>query len=137
MNYEIIELPRHLDRRGNLSGVENGIHIPFDMKRAFFIYDVPGGESRAGHAHHTLYQFIIAVGGSFTVHLDDGVEQESILMNKPYVGLLVKPGTWSHLVDFSSGAVALVLASDFYNEDDYIRNYNEFLELKRNNGEVS
>lgn len=137
MNYEIIELPRHLDRRGNLSVVENGIHIPFDMKRAFFIYDVPGGESRAGHAHHTLYQFIIAVGGSFTVHLDDGVERESILMNKPYVGLLVKPGTWSHLVDFSSGAVALVLASDFYNEDDYIRNYDEFLELKRNNGEIS
>ncbi len=137
MNYEIIELPRHLDRRGNLSVVENGIHIPFDMKRAFFIYDVPGGESRAGHAHHTLYQFIIAVGGSFTVHLDDGVEQESILMNKPYVGLLVKPGTWSHLVDFSSGAVALVLASDFYNEDDYIRNYDEFLELKRKNGEIS
>lgn len=131
MNYEIIKLPRHLDRRGNLSVVENGIQIPFDMKRAFFIYDVPGGESRAGHAHHTLYQFIIAVGGSFTVHLDDGETKESILLNKPYEGLLLKPGTWSHLVDFSSGAVALVLCSDFYNEDDYIRDYEEFKKLKR------
>lgn len=91
MDYKIIELPRHLDRRGNLSVVENGIHIPFNMKRAFFIYDVPGGESRAGHAHHTLFEFIIAVGGSFTVHLDDGSSRESILLNKPYQGLLVTP----------------------------------------------
>lgn len=131
MNYKIIELPRHLDRRGNLSVVENGIHVPFDMKRAFFIYDVPGGESRAGHAHYTLYQFIIAVSGSFTVHLDDGKDKESILLNKPYEGLLVMPGTWSHLVDFSSGAVALVLASDFYDESDYVRDYDEFIKLKR------
>lgn len=131
MDYKIIELPRHLDRRGNLSVVENGINIPFDMKRVFFIYDVPGGESRAGHAHHTLYEFIIAVGGSFTVHLDDGHTQHSILLNKPYEGLLVPPGIWSHLVDFSSGAVALVLASDFYDEEDYIRDYEEFLRLKR------
>lgn len=131
MDYKIIELPRHLDRRGNLSVVENGINIPFDMKRVFFIYDVPGGESRAGHAHHTLYQFIIAVGGSFTVHLDDGYTRESIMLNKPYEGLLVAPRTWSHLVDFSSGAVALVLASDFYDEEDYIRDYDEFLRLKR------
>lgn len=131
MDYKITELPRHLDRRGNLSVVENGINIPFDMKRVFFIYDVPGGESRAGHAHHTLYQFIIAVGGSFTVHLDDGYTRESIMLNKPYEGLLVAPGTWSHLVDFSSGAVALVLASDFYDEEDYIRDYDEFLRLKR------
>ncbi len=116
--------------------MENGIHIPFNMKRAFFIYDVPGGESRAGHAHHTLFEFIIAVGGSFTVHLDDGSSRESILLNKPYQGLLVTPGTWSHLVDFSSGAVALVLASDFYDEDDYIRDYGDFINLKRN-GKVS
>lgn len=131
MDYEIISLPRHLDRRGNLSVVENGIHIPFDMKRAFFIYDVPGGESRAGHAHYSLYQFIIAVSGSFTVNIDDGETTESVLLNKPYEGLLLKPGTWSHLVDFSSGAVALVLASDLYHEEDYIRNYREFLKYKR------
>lgn len=136
MNYKIIELPRHLDRRGNLSVVENGIHIPFDMKRAFFIYDVPGGESRAGHAHYKLYQFIIAVSGSFTVHLDDGENKKSILLNKPYEGLLVMPGTWSHLVDFSSGAVALVLASDFYDESDYIRDYDEFIKFKKN-GKIS
>ncbi|MBD5341389.1 MAG: WxcM-like domain-containing protein [Bacteroides sp.] len=136
MNYKIIDLPRHLDRRGNLSVVENGINIPFDMKRVFFIYDVPGGESRAGHAHHTLYQFVIAVSGSFTVQLDDGTEKESILLNKPYEGLLVPPGTWSHLVDFSSGAVALVLASDFYDESDYVRDYEEFIKLKRN-GKIS
>lgn len=136
MNYKIIELPRHLDRRGNLSVVENGIHIPFDMKRAFFIYDVPGGESRAGHAHYKLFQFIIAVSGSFTVHLDDGENKKSILLNKPYEGLLVMPGTWSHLVDFSSGAVALVLASDFYDESDYIRDYDEFIKFKKN-GKIS
>lgn len=136
MNYKIIELPRHLDRRGNLSVVENGIHIPFDIKRAFFIYDVPGGESRAGHAHYKLYQFIIAVSGSFTVHLDDGENKKSILLNKPYEGLLVMPGTWSHLVDFSSGAVALVLASDFYDESDYIRDYDEFIKFKKN-GKIS
>lgn len=130
MDYKIIELPRHLDRRGNLSVVENGIHIPFDIKRVFYIYDVPGGESRAGHAHYTLYQLVIAVGGSFTVHLDDGETKESILLNKPYEALLVKPGTWSHLVDFSSGAVALVLASDLYDESDYMRDYEVFLQYK-------
>lgn len=132
MDYEIISLPRHTDRRGNLSVVESNIHIPYDVRRVFYIYDVPGGESRAGHAHYTLYQFIIAVSGSFTVLLDDGVTKEKILLNKPYEGLLIKPGTWSHLVDFSSGAVAMVLCSDLYNEGDYMRDYDKFLEYKRN-----
>ena len=131
MDYKIIELPRHLDRRGNLSVVENGINIPFDMKRVFFIYDVPGGESRAGHAHHTLYEFIVAVGGSFSVRVNDGISEEVVLLNKPYQGLMIHPGLWRTLEDFSSGAVALVLASDFYNEEDYIRDYDEFLRLKR------
>lgn len=131
MDYEIISLPRHTDRRGNLSVVESNIHIPYDVRRVFYIYDVPGGESRAGHAHYTLYQFIIAVSGSFTVLLDDGVTKEKILLNKPYEGLLIKPGTWSHLVDFSSGAVAMVLCSDLYNEEDYMRDYDKFLEYKR------
>lgn len=132
MDYEIISLPRHTDRRGNLSVVEGNIHIPYDVRRVFYIYDVPGGESRAGHAHYTLYQFIIAVSGSFTVLLDDGVTKEKILLNKPYEGLLIKPGTWSHLVDFSSGAVAMVLCSDLYSEEDYMRDYDKFLEYKRN-----
>ncbi len=131
MDYKIIELPRHLDRRGNLSVVENGINIPFDMKRVFFIYDVPGGESRAGHAHHTLYEFIVAVGGSFSVRVNDGISEEVVLLNKPYQGLMIHPGLWRTLEDFSSGAVALVLASDFYDEEDYIRDYDEFLRLKR------
>ncbi len=131
MDYEIIELPRHLDRRGNLSVVENNIHIPFDVKRVFYIYDVPGGEGRAGHAHYTLKEFIIAVSGSFTVILDDGETRETVLLNKPYQGLLLKPGTWSHLIDFSSGAVALVLCSDFFKEDDYMRDYDAFLKYKQ------
>lgn len=136
MNYKLIELPRHIDRRGNLSVVENGIQIPFDLKRAFFIYDVPGGEGRAGHAHYTLYEFIIAVSGSFTVKISDGVDQEEVLLNKPYQGLLITPGTWTHLMDFSSGAVALVLCSDFYDESDYIRDYEEFIRLKKD-GKIS
>lgn len=131
MDYEIIELPRHLDRRGNLSVVESNIQVPFDIKRTFFIYDVPGGEGRAGHAHYTLYEFVIAVSGSFTIIVDDGFEKREILLNKPYQGFLLKPGTWSHLVDFSSGAVALVLCSDFYKEADYIRDYSKFKELKQ------
>lgn len=131
MDYKIIELPRHLDRRGNLSVVENGINIPFDMKRVFFIYDVPGGESRAGHAHHTLYEFIMAVSGSFSVCITDGMSEEVVLLNKPYQGLLIHPGLWRTLEDFSSGAVALVLASDFYDEEDYVRDYDESLRLKR------
>lgn len=132
MDYQLIEIPRHTDRRGNLSVVENGINVPFDIKRVFYIYDVPGGESRAGHAHYTLYEFVIALSGSFSVIVDDGSEQTTILLNKPFEGLLLKPGTWSHLVDFSSGAVALVLCSDFYEEEDYIRSYDKFIELKKN-----
>lgn len=132
MDYQLIEIPRHTDRRGNLSVVENGINVPFDIKRVFYIYDVPGGESRAGHAHYTLYEFVIALSGSFSVIVDDGAEQTTILLNKPFEGLLLKPGTWSHLVDFSSGAVALVLCSDFYDEEDYIRSYDKFIELKKN-----
>lgn len=132
MDYQLIEIPRHTDRRGNLSVVENGINVPFDIKRVFYIYDVPGGESRAGHAHYTLYEFVIALSGSFSVIVDDGSEQTTILLNKPFEGLLLKPGTWSHLVDFSSGAVALVLCSDFYDEEDYIRSYDKFIELKKN-----
>lgn len=131
MNYEIIELPRHTDRRGNLSVVEEFRQVPFDIKRVFYIYDVPGGEDRAGHAHYTLYQFVIAVGGSFTLLLDDGKEQATVLLNKPYQGVLLRPGTWAHLKDFSSGAVALVLASDYYDESDYIRDYDKFINEKK------
>lgn len=128
----IIELNKHhSERKGNLSVVENGITLPFDIKRAYYLYDVPGGESRGAHAHKELEQLIIAASGSFTVTLDDGTTKRSFFLNRPYQGLLVKPGLWRDLEDFSSGAVCLVLASDIYKNDDYIRDYNEYLEFKK------
>ncbi|MDE6408628.1 MAG: FdtA/QdtA family cupin domain-containing protein [Muribaculaceae bacterium] len=130
MNIELISLPRFTDPRGNLSVVEQNVNVPFDIKRVFFTYDVPGGESRADHANKTLIEFIVAVSGSFTVSLDDGKEKRKILLNKPYQGLLVNPMIWRKLEDFSSGAVALVICSDFYNEEDYIRDYDEYLKVR-------
>lgn len=127
MNIELINLPRFTDPRGNLSVVEENINVPFEIKRVFFTYDVPGGESRADHANKTLKEFIIAVSGSFTVALDDGKEKKKILLNKPYQGLLVNPMIWRKLEDFSSGAVALVICSDFYDENDYLRDYNDYI----------
>ncbi len=130
MNIELINLPRFTDPRGNLSVVEQNENVPFDIKRVFFTYDVPGGESRADHANKTLIEFIVAVSGSFTVSLDDGKEKKKILLNKPYQGLLVNPMIWRKLEDFSSGAVALVICSDFYNEEDYIRDYDEYIRVR-------
>lgn len=116
---------------GNISVVENSKDVPFDVRRAYYLYDVPGGESRGGHAHKELSQLIIAASGSFTVTLDDGKVKRTFTLNRPYQGLYVTPGIWRTLDDFSSGAVCLVLASDKYNESDYIRDYNEFKEFKR------
>ncbi len=127
----IIELDKHhSDRKGNISVVENGITLPFDVKRVYYLYDVPGGESRGSHAHRELSQLIIAASGSFTVTLDDGKVKRSFFLNRPYQGLLVKPGLWRDLEDFSSGAVCMVLASDIYKPEDYIRDYDEFLKFK-------
>lgn len=124
----MIELNRHhSDRKGNLSVVENGLTVPFDVKRTYYLYDVPGGESRGGHAHRDLSQLIIAASGSFTVTLDDGEVKRTFLLNRPYQGLYIVPGIWRTLDDFSSGAVCLVLASDVYTEADYIRSYDEFI----------
>lgn len=124
----IIELNRHhSDRKGNLTVVENGITVPFDVKRTYYLYDVPGGESRGGHAHRDLSQLIVAASGSFTVTLDDGKVKRTVLLNRPYQGLHVVPGIWRTLDDFSSGAVCLVLASEGYTEADYIRHYDEFI----------
>ena len=125
---KIIELPRFLDTRGNLTFAEQHNQVPFEIKRAYWIYDVPGGEARGGHAHKELHQLIIAASGSFTVTLDDGIAKRSFFLNHPYQGLYLKPGLWRILEDFSSGAVCLVLASDIYKQEDYIRNYQEFLE---------
>lgn len=127
----IIELDKHhSDRKGNLTVVENGKTLPFDTKRVYYLYDVPGGESRGAHAHKELEQLIVAASGSFTVTLDDGKCKRSFLLNRPYQGLYVKPGMWRELADFSSGAVAMVLASEIYREEDYIRDYQEFLKYR-------
>ena len=128
----VIELNKHhSDRKGNLSVVENDISIPFEVKRTYYLYDVPGGESRGGHAHKNLQQLIIAVSGSFSVTLDDGSIKRTYTLNRPYQGLLVVPGIWRTLDDFSSGAVCMVLASEGYTEDDYIRTYGDFIEFKK------
>ena len=127
----IIELDKHhSDRKGNLSVVEDGKDVPFSVKRVYYLYDVPGGESRGGHAHKALRQLIVAVSGSFSVTLDDGKDKKTFVMNRPYQGLLVVPGIWRTLDDFSSGAVCLVLASEKYDEADYLRDYEEFLNYK-------
>ena len=128
----MVELDKHhSDRKGNLSVVENGTTLPFDVKRVYYLYDVPGGENRGSHAHRKLEQLIVAASGSFRVTLDDGNVKRSFVLNRPYQGLYVKPGMWRDLEDFSSGAVCLVLASEIYNPEDYIRDYNEFLEFRK------
>ena len=127
----MIELDKHhSERKGNLSVVENGDTLPFDVKRVYYLYDVPGGESRGAHAHKNLKQLIIAASGSFTVTLDDGKVKRSFTLNRPYQGLLVVPGIWRELDDFSSGSVCLVLASEKHDAEDYIRDYEEFIEYK-------
>lgn len=126
----IIELDKHHHEKGNITVVENGTTVPFDVKRTYYLYDVPGGESRGGHAHKELSQLIIAASGSFNVTLDDGNVKRTFMLNRPYQALLVIPGIWRELDDFSSGSVCLVLASHIYDEHDYIRDYNEFLQLK-------
>ena len=130
----IVELDRHhSDRKGNLSVVENGVTLPFDVKRVYYLYDIPGGVGRGSHAHRKLEQLIIAASGSFTVTLDDGKSKRSFFLNRPYQGLYVKPGLWRDLEDFSSGAVCMVLASEVYQKEDYIRDYQEFLKYRQEN----
>ena len=130
----VVELDtHHSERLGSLTVVENGNSLPFDVKRVYYVYDVPGGEGRGAHAHRELEQLIIAASGSFTVTLDDGKNRRSFFLNRPYQGLYVKPGMWRNLVDFSSGAVAMVLASDIYKKDDYIRDYMEFKKFRNAN----
>lgn len=123
----IIQLKKITDPRGNLTVAEQFKDVPFSIKRAYWVYDVPAGESRGGHAHKNLYQFLVAVSGSFTVTLDNGSERKQFLLNHPWEGLLIGPNTWRTLDDFSSGAVCLCLASEEYDEDDYIREYDDFI----------
>ncbi|RJP46178.1 MAG: WxcM-like domain-containing protein [Desulfobacteraceae bacterium] len=128
----VLELNKHhSNRKGNISVVENGLTVPFDVRRVYYIYDVPGGECRGGHAHKDLYQLIIAASGSFDVVVDDGQSKKIVSLNRPYHGLLVVPGIWRELVNFSSGSVCLVLASELYDKEDYIYDYQTFLNYKK------
>ena len=126
-NCKIIELPKITDPRGSLTFIEDNRQIPFDIKRVYYLYDVPGGASRAGHAHKELQQVLIAISGSFDVHLSDGVNKKTFHLNRSYMGLYISSMVWREIDNFSSGAVCLSLASDFYKEDDYYRGYEDFL----------
>ncbi len=126
---KIIKLDKITHQNGNLTVVENGKDIPFDVKRIYYLYDVPGGSSRGGHAHKNLYQLLVAISGSFNVNIDDGTNKKTFQLNRPYEGLLITPGIWRTIDNFSSGSVCLVLASECYTESDYIRNYNVFLTM--------
>ena len=130
-----IELTRHHSlRQGDICVVENGITIPFDVKRVYCIYDVPSGAERGGHAHKVLKQLVVALGGSFTIVVDDGREKRSFFLNRPDRALYIAPGIWRVLGDFSSGSVCMVLASEKYDEDDYLRDYEAFLNYLNSNG---
>mgnify|MGYP000768154000 CR=1 FL=1 len=129
---KMIDLPRITDPRGNLSVVQGGSHIPFDIRRVFYLYDVPGGATRGGHAHHREQQVLIAVSGSFDVELDDGHEKMRVTLNRPFRGVLIPPGVWRELDNFSSGSVCLTLSSIDYDESDYIRDYETFKRLSEN-----
>jgi dTDP-4-dehydrorhamnose 3,5-epimerase-like enzyme len=133
LDCKVIPLSKIHNRAGNITIVEGEQSIPFEIKRVYYLYDVPGGECRGGHAHKTLYQLIVAANGSFDVVLDDGKKKRKITLNQPYHGLFVVPGIWRELINFSSGSNCLVLASHKYDEDDYMRNYNEFLIYKNRN----
>ena len=126
--YECVILPLNKihNRAGNITIVEGQTNVPFDVKRIYYLYDIPGGEDRGGHAHKELKQLIVAASGSFDVLLDDGINKKVVTLNRPNYGLLVVPGIWRELMEFSSGAICLVLASEIYSEEDYLRSYNDY-----------
>ncbi|MGM0945452.1 MAG: sugar 3,4-ketoisomerase [Bacteroidota bacterium] len=127
----IIELPKNHQVNGNITAVNNQKEIPFDIQRVYFLYDVPGGEARGGHAHLELQQLIVAASGSFDLTVDDGKTKRTFNLNRPYQGVLMPAGLWRELNNFSSGSICLVLASNRYDEKDYIRDYKEFLDYKK------
>ena len=124
----LIDFPRVEDVRGNLTFIEGNRHVPFEIKRVYYLYDVPGGATRGGHAHKTLQQLLVAMSGSFDVVLDDGHERKRFHLNRSYFGLYIPPMVWRELDNFSSGSVCMALASDFFSEEDYFRDYHSFLE---------
>ncbi|MCX6167095.1 MAG: FdtA/QdtA family cupin domain-containing protein [Sphingobacteriales bacterium] len=125
-NCDLIELPKIYNRAGNITPVHGGVEVPFEIKRLFFLYDIPGGESRGAHAHKKCHQFLVAASGSFEVVLDDGNAKRQVLLNRPNLGLHIPPGIWASEINFSTGAICLVLASHKYDETDYIRAYENF-----------
>lgn len=130
MNIELISIPKIEDNRGNLSVIENQT-LPFEFKRVYYLYDVPSGAERGGHSHVEQKEFLIALSGSFDVILNDGIEKKTITLNKPFEGLLINPGIWRELNNFSSGSVCLVIASAVFDESDYIREFDEFMDYKK------
>jgi len=126
----LLYLPRITNPAGNITVVENNIQLPFSVKRIFYLYDIPGGESRGAHSHKLCHQFLVAASGSFEVSLDDGKVQRVVQLNRPYLGLHIPPGIWASEINFSSGSICLVLASEKYNEGDYLRNYEDFINFK-------
>lgn len=132
---KIIQLPKFLDARGNLSFVEEGTHIPFDIKRTYWLYDVPGGECRGGHAYKQNQEFVIALSGSFDVVLDDGQAKQTFTLNRSYYGLYIPKGLWREMENFSTNSLALVLSSTDFSQDDYVRDYDEFIKMKAH-GEI-
>lgn len=126
----IIDVSKIHNEAGNITVVENGNNIPFDVKRIYYLYDVPGGEARGGHAHYELEQFIFAASGSFDVILDDGENKKRVTLNRPNIAIHIVPGLWRELDNFSSGSISLVLASHKYDENDYLRDYNKFIDFK-------
>jgi hypothetical protein len=126
----VIELPKIENRSGNLTSIQNSIEIPFDIKRIFYLYDIPGGKDRGAHAHLKCHQFLIAGSGSFDVLLDDGKSKKLVTLNQPYKGLHIPPGIWASEINFSSGSICVVLASHKFDEEDYIRDYKDYLKIK-------
>lgn len=133
----VIELPKIQNRAGNITPVTNSCEIPFDVKRVFYIYDIPGGEDRGAHAHKECHQFLVAASGSFEIELNDGITKRTIMLNRPYFGLHIPPGIWAAEKGFSSGAICLVLTSHKYDEFDYIRNYNDYLKYLKDDSSIS
>jgi len=129
-NCSLIKLPKVHNRAGNITVIENQIQAPFEVKRVYYLYDVPGGSERGGHAHKDLKQFIIAVSGAFDVLLDDGTNKKNVHLDRPYNALYIVPGIWRELLNFSSGAICLVLASEVYYENDYLRVYEDFIKYR-------
>ena len=127
----LLELTTIKSRQGNITAIENNVEVPFAVERIFYLYDIPGGENRGAHAHVECHQFLVAGSGSFEVELDDGHLKKRITLNQPYLGLYIPPGIWASEVNFSSGAICLVLTSHAFKESDYVRDYNVFLESKK------